>query len=105
KSGQGFYVKKKENGKSIIYELNPETLTYEDRKKLKTQATELAKQAKGSRNKMKALVMAKGDRAGDLTWAILKPVLLYAAELLGNIADDIKAIDEAMRWGFGWELG
>ncbi|TQS76028.1 3-hydroxyacyl-CoA dehydrogenase [Ornithinibacillus gellani] len=105
KSGQGFYVKKKENGKSIIYELNPETLTYEDRKKLKTQATELAKQAKGSRNKMKALVMAKGDRAGDLTWAILKPVLLYAAELLGDIADDMKAIDEAMRWGFGWELG
>src|SRR5699024_2445758 len=40
KSGQGFYLKKKGKDGSVIYELNPETLQYEDRKKLKTAATQ-----------------------------------------------------------------
>src|SRR5690625_2351412 len=105
KSGQGFFLKKKDKDGSTIYELNPETFEYEDRKKLKTAATEMAKQAKGSRNKLKALVSAQGDKAGDLVWSVVKPVLIYSAELLGEIADDIVSIDEAMRWGFGWELG
>lgn len=105
KSGQGFYLKKKGSEGSVIYELNPDTLEYIDRKKLTTDATERAKQAKGSRNKMKALLKEEGDRAGDLVWSVLKPVLLYSAELVYEIADDVVAIDEAMRWGFGWELG
>ncbi|MCA0984550.1 3-hydroxyacyl-CoA dehydrogenase/enoyl-CoA hydratase family protein [Halobacillus yeomjeoni] len=105
KSGQGFFLKKKGEKGSEILQLNPETLEYETRNKLKTKATELAKNEKGSKRKIKALVSAKGDRAGDLIWSILKPVLLYSAELHGEIADDVPSIDEAMRWGFGWELG
>ncbi|MFD2761480.1 3-hydroxyacyl-CoA dehydrogenase/enoyl-CoA hydratase family protein [Lentibacillus juripiscarius] len=105
KSGQGFFLKKKGKDGSTIYELNPETLEYEDRKKLKTNATEMAQQEKGLSRKLKALVTAKDDRAGDLVWNILKPVLLYSAELTGEIADDIVAIDQAMKWGFGWEIG
>ncbi|MBB6453473.1 3-hydroxyacyl-CoA dehydrogenase [Salirhabdus euzebyi] len=105
KSGQGFFLKKKGENGSVIYELNPETLEYEESKKLKTAATELAKQEKGAGRKVKALVSAKGDRAGDLIWSISKSALVYSAELVGEIADDIVAIDEAMRWGFGWQLG
>ncbi|WP_110928574.1 3-hydroxyacyl-CoA dehydrogenase/enoyl-CoA hydratase family protein [Bacillus massiliglaciei] len=100
KSGQGFFLKK---GKEIL-ELNPETLQYEERKRLKTPGMEIAKQAKGFSNKMKALVYSD-DRAGQLLWNILKPALLYSAELLGEIADDIMAIDQAMKWGFGWSAG
>ncbi|WP_077624918.1 3-hydroxyacyl-CoA dehydrogenase/enoyl-CoA hydratase family protein [Sediminibacillus massiliensis] len=105
KRQQGFYLKKKEEGGSAIYELNPSTLEYEKRKKLKTKATELAKQEKGVSNKMKALLKSGGDPAADFLWGITKPVLLYSAELLGEIADDISAVDKAMKWGFGWELG
>ncbi|MBT2217604.1 3-hydroxyacyl-CoA dehydrogenase/enoyl-CoA hydratase family protein [Virgibacillus dakarensis] len=105
KSGQGFFWKKKDKSGSTIYELNPETLEYEDRKKLKTAATEMAKQEKGSHRKLKALVSAKGDRAGDLVWSVMKPALIYSAELTDEIADDIISIDQAMKWGFGWELG
>ncbi|QPA30579.1 3-hydroxyacyl-CoA dehydrogenase/enoyl-CoA hydratase family protein [Thermaerobacillus caldiproteolyticus] len=100
KSGQGFFLKQ---GKEIL-ELNYETLEYGPRKRLKTPATEMSKQAKGLANKLKALVYAD-DRAGTLLWNILSPVLVYSAELLGEIADDIVAIDRAMKWGFGWELG
>lgn len=100
KSGQGFFLKKDKE----ILELNPESLEYEARKKLKTPALEMSKQAKGYSNKMKALVYAD-DRAGNLLWSILAPVLSYSAELLGDIADDIVAIDQAMKWGFGWDHG
>ncbi|MGD6990842.1 3-hydroxyacyl-CoA dehydrogenase NAD-binding domain-containing protein [Sutcliffiella horikoshii] len=100
KSGQGFFLKKEKE----ILELNPETLEYDARKKLKTPALEMSKQAKGYSNKMKALVYAD-DRAGNLIWSILAPVLSYSAELLGEIADDIVAIDQAMKWGFGWDHG
>lgn len=101
KAKQGFF---KKEGKAIL-ELNPEKLEYEERKKLKTRATEIAKQQKGSKNKLKALVYAEGDRAGDFIWSILKPMLLYSAELIGEISDDVLSIDQAMKWGFGWELG
>ncbi|MEH7344151.1 3-hydroxyacyl-CoA dehydrogenase NAD-binding domain-containing protein [Bacillus sp. JJ1532] len=100
KTGQGFFLKQ---GKEIL-ELDPNTFEYGPRKKLKTAATELSKQEKGTANKMKALIYAD-DRAGQLLWNILSPALLYSAELLGTIADDVVAIDQAMKWGFGWELG
>lgn len=99
KSGQGFFLKK---GKDIL-ELNIETFEYEPSKKLKTASTENAKQLKGSA-KLKALVYAN-DRAGTFLWKILSPVLVYSAQLLGEIADSIDSIDKAMKWGFGWEQG
>jgi len=100
KSGQGFFLKK---GKEIL-ELNPETLQYQERKKLQTPVTASIKQVKGTANKLKTLLYAE-DRAGKLLWNITSPALIYSAALLGEIADDIVAIDEAMKWGFGWQLG
>lgn|SRR5690625_3480867 len=105
KSGQGFYLKKKGKDGSVILELNPDTFEYEERKKLQTKASGMARQEKGAKRKVRALLNAKGDRASDLVWSISKPTLVYSAELLGDIADDITAIDDAMKWGFGWELG
>ncbi|MGG0717336.1 3-hydroxyacyl-CoA dehydrogenase NAD-binding domain-containing protein [Robertmurraya massiliosenegalensis] len=100
KSGQGFYLKK---GKEIL-ELDPTTLEYGPRKKLQASSIEMAKQAKGLNNKMKTLVFAD-DRAGELLWNIFSPVFVYSADLLGQIAETIVAIDRAMKWGFGWQQG
>jgi len=100
KAGQGFFLKK---GKEIL-ELDPNTLEYGPRKKLSTPAVELAKQEKGTANKLKALVYSK-DRAGEFLWNTFAKSAIYSAQLLGVIADDIVAIDQAMKWGFGWEMG
>ncbi|WP_449537469.1 3-hydroxyacyl-CoA dehydrogenase NAD-binding domain-containing protein [Ferdinandcohnia sp. Marseille-Q9671] len=100
KTGQGFFLKQ---GKEIL-ELNPQTLEYQERKKLKTPITESLKQVKGLSNKLKTLIYAE-DRAGRLLWNITSPTLIYSANLLGEIADDVVAIDEAMKWGFGWQVG
>ncbi|MGM8365921.1 3-hydroxyacyl-CoA dehydrogenase/enoyl-CoA hydratase family protein [Virgibacillus sp. W0181] len=105
KSGQGFYIKKKDKEGSTIFELNPHTMKYEKQKKLRSPAVEMAKNEKTVERKLKTLIKARGDRAGDLVWSTLKSVLLYSAHLLGDIADDIVSIDEAMKWGFGWQLG
>lgn len=100
KSKQGFYWKK---GKEIL-EIDPATLEYGPTKKLKTPSIEMAKQQKGLANKVKSLVYAN-DRTGEILWNILAPTLCYSAQLTGEIADDIVAIDNAMKWGFGWEQG
>jgi len=100
KSGQGFFMKKDKE----ILELNPETMEYEPAKKLRTPSLEMAKQQKGLAAKVKTLTYAN-DRTGELLWSILAPTLVYSAKLHGEIADDIVAIDNAMKWGFGWQQG
>lgn len=105
KTKQGFFKKIKGDEGSVILQLNPETMEYEDRSKLKSAAVEMAKQQKGTRRKLKAVVSQPGDKASDFLWNILKPALIYSAQLTGEIADDITQIDNAMKWGFGWELG
>lgn len=100
KSGQGFF---KKEGKSIL-EINPETLEYHERKKLKAASIELAKQQKGLAATWKTLIYSE-DQAGSFLWNTIAPVLVYSARLTGEIADDIVSIDQAMKWGFGWEQG
>ena len=100
KSKQGFYLKKDKE----IQELDTETFEYSKAKKLKTPSIEMAKQQKGLANRVKTLVYAK-DRTGEILWNVFAPTLLYSAELHGEIADDIVAIDNAMKWGFAWQQG
>ncbi|MBO6826947.1 MAG: 3-hydroxyacyl-CoA dehydrogenase family protein [Sneathiella sp.] len=42
---------------------------------------------------------------GQLVWDVMGGTLLYAADLVPEIADDVVNIDRAMRWGFGWGKG
>ncbi|MFD1205190.1 MULTISPECIES: 3-hydroxyacyl-CoA dehydrogenase NAD-binding domain-containing protein [Sporosarcina] len=100
KTKQGFYLKKDRE----ILELDLETFEYVPTKKLKTPSIEMAKQQKGLANKVKSLVYAN-DRTGEILWNVLSPTLRYSAQLTGEIADDIVAIDNAMKWGFGWQQG
>lgn len=104
KSGQGFYLKQKEENGSKILVLDPKTREYRERRKLKAASLEVSKRAKTLSDQLKALVYAE-DIAGKLAWSITKKVLLYSAAKLNEIADRIQDIDEAMRWGFNWELG
>lgn len=45
------------------------------------------------------------DGNGRLAWDLLGETLLYAADLVPQIADDIVNIDRALRWGFAWQRG
>ncbi len=45
------------------------------------------------------------DVRGRLAADLMGGTLLYAADLVPEIADDIVNIDRAMRWGFNWQRG
>ncbi len=49
--------------------------------------------------------MARQDKPADLLWHTLSRTLAYASKRLPEIADSPKEIDNAMKWGFGWEMG
>jgi len=104
KNKQGFYKKvTTENGKEILV-LDYMAMEYVPKSKIKSASVEMAKQGKGLREKLKTLINGKDD-ASIFAWNSLKKVLLYSADKLGEIADDIVNIDNAMKWGFNWELG
>ena len=50
-------------------------------------------------------VMFTESQQGAMAWDIFGGGLLYAADLVPEISDDIVNIDRAMRWGFNWAMG
>ncbi len=54
--------------------------------------------------RVRKLVADKG-KAGNFAWKVLSGSLAYSARRIGEIADDVVAIDDAMKWGYNWELG
>jgi 3-hydroxyacyl-CoA dehydrogenase len=59
----------------------------------------------GRAEKDLAALVATPGKVGDYAWAVLGPVLSYAAGLVGEAADDIVAIDDAMKLGYNWKFG
>jgi 3-hydroxyacyl-CoA dehydrogenase len=50
-------------------------------------------------------LLSGGDKAAEFAWGMLAPTFAYAADLVGEIADTLVEIDEAMRLGYGWKFG
>ena len=59
---------------------------------------------KALRGDLRALVETKGP-IGDYAWAVLGGTLAYAASLIPSAADDVVAIDDAMKLGYNWKAG
>ncbi len=59
----------------------------------------------GRAEKDLAALVATPGKVGDYAWAVLGPVLSYAAGLVGEAADDVVAIDDAMKLGYNWKFG
>ncbi len=101
KSGAGFY---KKIDKGVIHVLDFETLEYRPINKKKFKAVSLAKEQNSLEGKLRAAVFSDDD-AGKFLWSIISKSLLYCSDLVGEVSDDIVNIDNALRWGFGWEKG
>lgn len=102
KSKGGFY---KKDGKDVLT-LDPRTGEY----RAKGGDEAIGKACKGLgkiedvRERVKKLVATPGV-VGELAWAALSKSLAYSARRLGEICDDVTAIDDGMKWGYNWELG
>ncbi len=105
KSGQGFYKKTKdENGKKTILALDLNTLQYKKPDKVKFPTLEMAKPIEDLRQRTKMLVMGM-DKAGEFYRRIFGGLLAYVSNRIPEISDEFYKIDDALKAGFGWELG
>ena len=100
KTKAGFY-KKTEDG---ILSVDMKTGEYKPQKKVRFDGFRLAKDQTSTAGKIKALATSD-DKAGKFFWETMARGLIYSANRIPEISDDIVNIDNAIKWGFGWELG
>jgi 3-hydroxyacyl-CoA dehydrogenase len=105
KTNQGFYKKTKAaDGKTEILALDLKTLEYKPQQKVKSATLEMTKPVENLRERMK--IFAKGrDKAGELFRHSSFGLFEYVSDRIPEISDELYRIDDAMRAGFGWELG
>jgi len=101
KSGQGFY-KKTADGE--ILTLDPASMEYRSKQPARLPSLDAAKSIENIGERIRTLVNGD-DKVGRFLKATLVPTLEYAERVAPQIAHDPADVDDAMRWGFGWELG
>ena len=94
----GFYRINKEGGKKIKEVINLQTGEYAPEKKPTLESLEIAKSGVGG-------LISHPDIGGQYARIVIGKTLAYAASLLPEIADDIVAIDNTMKWGYNWKFG
>ncbi|MCB9685828.1 MAG: enoyl-CoA hydratase/isomerase family protein [Alphaproteobacteria bacterium] len=105
KAGAGFYKKVKgPDGKSVILQYDFASGDYVAQEKVRADSIGKAKKAETPAGKIAAMVWGDDD-AAKAAWRCTADTLIYAANRIPEIADDVVNVDRAMRWGFGWELG
>jgi 3-hydroxyacyl-CoA dehydrogenase len=110
KTGQGFYKKVKGEGEKEILTLDVNTMEYRLRQKAKFASLEMGKAIEDTRERLRGLVGPilegqKGDKAQQFIWGGLSEMCLYAARRVPEISDSVVDVDQAMKWGFAWEMG
>ena len=105
KSGQGFYKKiLDKNKQKVILELDLNSFEYKVSKKTKFETITKAKKEDSLSKRIKVLFNGE-DQAGEFYKKILAGVFSYSACRIPEISDQIYRLDEAMKAGFGWEMG
>lgn len=104
KTGSGFYKKQKTDAGKEILALDLQTVAYRPQEKVRYDSLGVAKNTEDVGERIRQMVQAQ-DRAGQLAWKTVSDVLVYAANRIPEIADDIVNVDNAMKWGFNWDLG
>ncbi|WGZ93995.1 MAG: 3-hydroxyacyl-CoA dehydrogenase NAD-binding domain-containing protein [Candidatus Thiothrix putei] len=69
-----------------------------------TQPAKLASVKAAKEGGLQALV-SHSDKGGQYAWRVLSQTLRYAAALVPEIADDICAVNTAMKLGYNWKFG
>ncbi len=105
KTQQGFYKKTKSpEGKTEILALDLKTLEYRPQHKVKSATLEMTKTIENVADRMKVFATGK-DKAGELFRASFFGLFEYVSDRIPEISDELYRIDDAMRAGFGWDLG
>ncbi len=105
KSKQGFYKKvTNAEGKSEILSLDLTTLEYRAASKVKFPTLEMARPIDDLKQRTKMLFMGM-DKAGEFYRKLFGGLFAYVSNRIPEISDELYKIDDAIKAGFGWELG
>ena len=108
KVGKGFYQRTKQRdakGRRITMARNLKTGDYAPRTFPKFDSVSKAKSHKANPAAAVRTLLDGKDDAAKLAWGVTADLLIYSANRIPEIADDIVNIDRAMRWGFNWDMG
>lgn len=104
KTGSGFYKKDKSTGKTRILTVDLETFEYVDRGKVRLEELAPIIGLATPQERIEALLASPGQ-AGEFTRRTVFHQIHYAASKVGEVAPTPHDVDNALRWGFGWEVG
>jgi 3-hydroxyacyl-CoA dehydrogenase len=90
--------------KKIRKVIDPRTMEYAELQKPEMACLTAAKAAKTLPEKMQAIVFGE-DKGAEFAWKAVADNLIYAANRIPEISDTIVEIDNAMKWGFNFEMG
>ena len=105
KTKQGFYKKTKgEDGKRVILSLDLDNFEYKEQVKLKSPTLAKAKEIEDLRSRIKFLFNSKCE-IGTFYREMFCSMFAYVSHRIPEISDETYRIDQAIKAGFGWELG
>ena len=105
KTGQGFFKKTKSaEGQKEILTLDLKTFEYAPRQKPKFATLETAKPIDDLKQRIKALYKGN-DKAGEFYRQFHYSLFAYISNRIPEISDELYRLDDAMKAGFGWEIG
>ncbi|MGA1379451.1 MAG: 3-hydroxyacyl-CoA dehydrogenase NAD-binding domain-containing protein, partial [Chitinophagaceae bacterium] len=105
KSGKGFFQKTKTaEGKKEILTLDLTTLEYKPRVKPKFTSLDAVKPIDELATRIKML-QAAPDKGGEFFRQLHTLLFSYISHRIPEISDELYRVDDAMKAGFGWEIG
>lgn len=105
KAGSGFYkTDLTPDWQKIRKVIDPATLEYAEYERAGFPCLDAAKKAKTLPEKMRAVVYGD-DKGARFAWKAVAENLIYSANRIPEISDTIVEIDNALKWGFNFEMG
>ncbi|MES0446015.1 MAG: 3-hydroxyacyl-CoA dehydrogenase NAD-binding domain-containing protein, partial [Desulfobacterales bacterium] len=105
KTGGGFYkTELTPEWKKIRNVIDPQTLEYAEYDPADFECLVNAQKAETLPDKIKAILYGD-DKGAKIAWKAVANNLIYATNRISEISDTIVEIDNAMKWGFNFEMG
>ncbi|MBE0683518.1 MAG: enoyl-CoA hydratase/isomerase family protein [Anaerolineales bacterium] len=105
KTKVGFYKEVRgEDGRKEFYSLDLNTLEHVPAGKPRFDSVKAAKDVEGLGDRLKIMLEAD-DKAAKLVQAVTYQGFQYVSTIIPEVADTVKPIDDAVRWGFMHEAG
>ena len=110
KTGQGFFKKIKTASSKEILTLNLKTFEYEPRVKTKMASIGTAKAIESLPERLKSLytiadASKEMDKGKQFVRAFHHALFSYVSHRIPEISDELYRLDDALKAGFGWEIG